>query len=111
MYVRVKRHKTTVFLHCDPIDTIAQIKERINQVMNIGVDQQKLFRTEQGDEELANDITLEDLKIENGASVYLVCFNEETQSWESINIPKPSMDDEEEVEEAEEGEEEAEEED
>ena len=33
MYVRVKRGKTTVFLHVDPTDTVAQLKARLEQLM------------------------------------------------------------------------------
>lgn len=101
MYVRIKRAKTTVFLHCDPIDTILQLKERIDQVLNIPVDHQRLFRGLEEDEELQNSTTLEELQLEKahlGPILCLTCFDDDQQVWESINIPNPAT---EEVEEAE----------
>ncbi|KAG2385622.1 hypothetical protein C9374_003437 [Naegleria lovaniensis] len=89
MYVRIKQFKTTIFLHCDPIDTVLQLKERINQLLNIPENHQRLYAAV-GDDELPNEGTLEDLKIENDAVLYLTRFNEESQTWENINIPQPA---------------------
>lgn len=91
MYVRIKQFKTTIFLHCDPIDTVLQLKERIKQLLNISEEHQRLYAVV-GDDELQNDATLEELKIANDAVLYLTRFNEESQTWENINIPQPASD-------------------
>ena len=33
MYIRAKRKKTTLFLHVDPTDTILEVKQRIQELL------------------------------------------------------------------------------
>ncbi|KAL9649204.1 hypothetical protein ABK040_004225 [Willaertia magna] len=101
MYVRIKRQKTTIFLHCDPIDKISTLKERISQLTSISVDKQKLFRNEDSEEDLTDNLTLEELAISNDSILYLVYYDESNEQWESIDIPKPSYDEDEEMQEEE----------
>eukprot|EP00756_Hemistasia_phaeocysticola_P056076 Hpha_TRINITY_DN32103_c0_g1::TRINITY_DN32103_c0_g1_i1::g.18520::m.18520 len=42
MYVRIKRFKTTIFLHCEPSDSIRDLKERCAQIEGIPVAEQRL---------------------------------------------------------------------
>lgn len=44
-YVRLKRHKTTVFMHCEPADTFASVKEKAGKLMAIEPGQMGLFAT------------------------------------------------------------------
>ena len=37
MYVRVKRKRQTIFLHCEPSDTILSLKKKIQAINNVEV--------------------------------------------------------------------------
>lgn len=43
MYIRVKRNKTTYFLQCVPSETILQIKEKLQELTDQPVDDQRLI--------------------------------------------------------------------
>lgn len=43
MYIRVKRHKTTYFLQCVPSETILQIKEKLQELIDEPVNRQRLI--------------------------------------------------------------------
>ena len=32
MYVRIKRHKTTIFLHVEPTDTVLEVKQKLQEL-------------------------------------------------------------------------------
>ncbi len=44
-YIRLKRHNTTVFMHCEPADNFASIKAKASKLMNIEQGQMGLFAT------------------------------------------------------------------
>lgn len=44
-YIRLKRHNTTVFMHCEPADNFATIKAKAGKLMNIEQGQIGLFAT------------------------------------------------------------------
>ena len=33
MYVRVKRNKTTIFLHVEPTDTVLEVKQKLQELV------------------------------------------------------------------------------
>lgn len=43
MFIRVKRKKTTYFLHCDPTETKLEIKQKIQALSENPVDCQRLI--------------------------------------------------------------------
>jgi transcription elongation factor B subunit 2 len=43
MFIRVKRKKTTYFLHCDPTETILEIKQKLQALSENPVDCQRLI--------------------------------------------------------------------
>lgn len=43
MFIRVKRKKTTYFLHCDPSETVAETKHKLHALSDVPVDQQRLI--------------------------------------------------------------------
>ena len=43
MYIRVKRNKTTYFLQCVPSETILQIKEKLHEITDQPVENQRLI--------------------------------------------------------------------
>ncbi|EFJ10165.1 hypothetical protein SELMODRAFT_128652 [Selaginella moellendorffii] len=68
MFIRVKRKKTTYFLHCDPSETVLEIKQKLQALSENHVDDQRLIL-------IANKLVLEDhktladQKVENDAIV------------------------------------------
>lgn len=42
MYIRVKRHKTTYFVQCDPTDTALDIKQKLQSLVDQPTDNQRL---------------------------------------------------------------------
>ena len=44
MYIRVKRLKTTAFLHVEPTDTVASIKAKIHDLLQQPPDNQQLYK-------------------------------------------------------------------
>lgn len=43
MYIRIKRNKTTYFLQCVPSETILQIKEKLQELLDQPVNDQRLI--------------------------------------------------------------------
>ena len=96
MYVRVKRLKTTLFLHVDPAETVLELKQKIQASTDsaerpggVSVDQQRLLTGPNFDSVLEDARQLRELKIENDAVLALV-FADATGGWEAVNIEKPS---------------------
>ncbi|GER36750.1 ubiquitin family protein [Striga asiatica] len=70
MYIRVKRLKTTYFLQCVPSETILQIKEKLQELIDEPVNNQRLILMP--DKEILDDSkSLADQKVENDAVVAL----------------------------------------
>lgn len=44
-YIRLKRHNTTVFMHCEPADNFASVKAKAGKLMGIDAGQIGLFAT------------------------------------------------------------------
>ena len=83
MYIRVKRKNQIVrvpihvfhvdkkfFLHCEPNETIGQVKEKINQIVNVETEQQRLLNEEKVI--LDDKATLMQHNIQNGEILYLL---------------------------------------
>ncbi|GAB4828688.1 hypothetical protein Ancab_018353 [Ancistrocladus abbreviatus] len=70
MYIRVKRSKTTYFLQCDPTETILDIKQKLQALIEVPINDQQLILVDTGDV-LDDSKTLADQKVENDAVVAL----------------------------------------
>ncbi|XP_021899320.1 uncharacterized protein LOC110815701 isoform X3 [Carica papaya] len=70
MYIRVKRSKTTYFIQCDPTETILDIKQKLLNLIDQPVNNQRLILLGTG-ETLEDSKTLADQKVENDAVVAL----------------------------------------
>ncbi|KAF6147966.1 hypothetical protein GIB67_018241, partial [Kingdonia uniflora] len=70
MYIRVKRDKATYFVQCDPTETILDIKEKLHQITDQPVDDQRLILVETN-VVLEDSKTLADQKVENDVVVAL----------------------------------------
>ncbi len=62
MYIRVKRSKTTYFIRFDPTETILNIKEKLNVLIDQPVNNQRLVLVGTG-EVLEDSKTLADQKV------------------------------------------------
>eukprot|EP00286_Rhodomonas_abbreviata_P000038 CAMPEP_0181288380 /NCGR_PEP_ID=MMETSP1101-20121128/300_1 /TAXON_ID=46948 /ORGANISM="Rhodomonas abbreviata, Strain Caron Lab Isolate" /LENGTH=104 /DNA_ID=CAMNT_0023392495 /DNA_START=178 /DNA_END=492 /DNA_ORIENTATION=+ len=89
MYLRIKRQKQCIFLHCDPSDTILTIKQKIKGINNVEIADQRLLVT---DEKIVCDEskTVKECKLEDGAVVALVYKkSQDPPEWEDIDIQSP----------------------
>lgn len=70
MYLRVKRKRSTIFLHVEPSDTFKVLKVKCGDVFGVSPSLVGLFNTEKVEyNELS---TIADLEIKNDAVLYLV---------------------------------------
>ena len=111
MYVRVKRNKQTIFLHCEPSDTVHVVKEKVAAIVNTPSSDQRLLL---GKQNLEDGSTLCDCGVtpaDTGTGMRLLrqgfvfvtfsppfptelflvlrvtCENGD-EKWEEVNIPK-----------------------
>lgn len=82
MYVRIKRSKTTIFLHVEPTDTILEVKQKLQELTQQGPDTQRLYL---GKTMLEDARQLADLKVEND-DVLALTYQQSDGSWEDVNI-------------------------
>ncbi|CAM9623290.1 unnamed protein product [Scytosiphon promiscuus] len=72
MYIRLKRHNTTIFMHCEPADNFASIKAKAAKLMKIEQGQMGLFATRDKARELVDLATIGDQEIANDQILYVV---------------------------------------
>ncbi|KAL2635473.1 hypothetical protein R1flu_006952 [Riccia fluitans] len=89
MFIRVKRKKTTYFLHCDPSETALEIKQKIQALSDNPVDCQRLILLS-SQLVLEDSKSLADQKVENDAIVALCLKTSDTGVWEDICIDRLS---------------------
>ncbi|XP_047940114.1 uncharacterized protein LOC125187546 [Salvia hispanica] len=88
MYIRVKRNKTTYFLQCVPSETILQIKEKLHEITDQPVENQRLILLPNR-EMLEDSKSLADQKVENDAVVALTLRKDDNE-FEEVNIVRPN---------------------
>ncbi|KAL3130257.1 hypothetical protein ABBQ38_008090 [Trebouxia sp. C0009 RCD-2024] len=90
MYVRVKRSKTTIFLHVEPTDTVLEVKQKLQELVQQGPETQRLYL---GKVMLEDAKQLAELKVEND-DVLALAYQLSDGSWEDVNIAEyiPEMD-------------------
>ncbi|XP_042507432.1 uncharacterized protein LOC122083630 [Macadamia integrifolia] len=88
MYIRVKRDKTTYFLQCDPTETILDIKQKLQTLIDQPVNDQRLILVTTN-EVLDDSKTLADQKVENDAVVALTLRKDDDDEFEDVNIVRP----------------------
>lgn len=83
MYIRVKRNKTTYFLQCVPSETILQVKEKLQELTDQPVNDQRLIL-------MPNKEVLDDSKSLADQKVYLPFLLRKLQCFfTSILLPRP----------------------
>ncbi|KAG0574054.1 hypothetical protein KC19_VG231100 [Ceratodon purpureus] len=94
MFIRVKRKKTTYFLHCDPSECVLETKAKLQALSDVPVDRQRLVLVTSGPTILEEGRSLADQKVQNDAVVALTLrvkgvneeTGQETEGWEDVNI-------------------------
>lgn len=100
MYVRVKRHKQTIFLYTEPTESVADLKKKVAEINGLPPARTRLLY---GDTVMDESRTIGDHKIENEKVIYLVhkkdgmlsdqdraCLNVVgSEDWEPVDIHKP----------------------
>ncbi|KAL0013485.1 hypothetical protein SO802_000554 [Lithocarpus litseifolius] len=91
MYIRVKRHKTTYFIRCDPTETVLDIKEKLQVLIDQPVNNQRLILVGTGPtgEVLEDSKTLADHKVEND-SVVALTLRKDDNEFEEVDIVRPN---------------------
>ncbi|CAB1100053.1 unnamed protein product [Ectocarpus sp. CCAP 1310/34] len=84
MYIRLKRHNTTVFMHCEPADNFATIKAKAGKLLNIEPGQIGLFATRDKARELVDLATIGDQEIDNDQVLYVV--KRSGDGYEDVNV-------------------------
>ncbi|XP_054805712.1 uncharacterized protein LOC129308554 isoform X2 [Prosopis cineraria] len=79
MYIRVKRSKSTYFIRCKPSDKIIDIKQKLQEITDQPVNDQRLVLPGTG-EILEDSETLADQKVDNDAVVALTLRKDRTFS-------------------------------
>eukprot|EP00670_Eutreptiella_braarudii_P026488 CAMPEP_0174375776 /NCGR_PEP_ID=MMETSP0811_2-20130205/115797_1 /TAXON_ID=73025 ORGANISM="Eutreptiella gymnastica-like, Strain CCMP1594" /NCGR_SAMPLE_ID=MMETSP0811_2 /ASSEMBLY_ACC=CAM_ASM_000667 /LENGTH=103 /DNA_ID=CAMNT_0015526341 /DNA_START=23 /DNA_END=330 /DNA_ORIENTATION=+ len=91
-YVRIKRHKQTIFLHCELTDHALTLKEKISLINNVPIENQRLLLDKQVLEDAAS---LQEQGIQNDTVLFLVYrIDGEEEKWEDVHIyePQPKQD-------------------
>jgi hypothetical protein len=79
-YIRIKRHKQTIFLHCDLNDTVQTIKDRVARLITSHTAQQ--MRLLLGKQNLENHTSLYDCGIEAEDAELLLVYATGEETWE-----------------------------
>ncbi|KAJ8461765.1 hypothetical protein OPV22_034691 [Ensete ventricosum] len=87
MYIRVKRNKTTYFVQCDPTDTILDIKQKLQALIDLPSNNQRLTLVST-DVVLVDSMTLAEQRVENDAVVALTLRKDDNE-FEEIYIARP----------------------
>ncbi|KAI3435563.1 hypothetical protein D9Q98_001628 [Chlorella vulgaris] len=82
MYVRVKREKLTVFMHLDPTDTIAVLKDKLQELVQKPAADQQLYKE---GVLLEDDKTLAELRVENDDEL-AVAYRSEGGEFEPLTV-------------------------
>lgn len=87
MYIRVKRHKSTYFIQCDPTETILNIKQKLESIIDHPPNNQRLILLATNN--VLNDSkTLADQKVENDTIVALT-LRKDNNEFEEVSIANP----------------------
>eukprot|EP00878_Enallax_costatus_P027251 GHUV01029316.1.p3 GENE.GHUV01029316.1~~GHUV01029316.1.p3 ORF type:complete len:108 (+),score=44.26 GHUV01029316.1:368-691(+) len=94
MYIRVKRQKTTVFLQVEPTDTVLEIKQKLQGLIEQPPDKVQLHKqlANGSYEQLEDSKKLADLKVENDDVVAMCYMQEDGSGFEAIKISTPGED-------------------
>jgi len=81
-YIRIKRYRQTIFLHCDLNDSVQALKERVEKLTGKPWMQ---FRLLLGKQNLENHSTLSDCGVENDDSELYLLYATGPETWEELD--------------------------
>ncbi|KAH7420449.1 hypothetical protein KP509_13G008200 [Ceratopteris richardii] len=84
MYIRVKRKRTTYFVHCDPSDTVLNLKTKLSCLTETPPNNQRLILMDSY-HVLDDGRTLAQQQVENNAILALT-LRKRDGYWEDIDI-------------------------
>ncbi|KAI5062493.1 hypothetical protein GOP47_0023032 [Adiantum capillus-veneris] len=86
IFIRVKRKKSTYFVHCEPNETILEVKAKLQTLSDHPIYTQRLILL--ATHQVLDDArTLAEQKVENDA-VIAMTLRKSTGEWEDIDIQK-----------------------
>ncbi|KAG0464535.1 hypothetical protein HPP92_020171 [Vanilla planifolia] len=86
IYIRVKRHKTTYFIQCDPTETTLDIKQKLQELIDQPCSNQRLTLVTSS-EILDDSKTLAEQKVENDTIVALTLRKDDNE-FEEVYIAR-----------------------
>ncbi|KAH7372799.1 hypothetical protein KP509_17G021900 [Ceratopteris richardii] len=88
IFIRVKRKKSTYFVHCDPTETVLEVKAKLQTLSDYPIHSQRLILL--ATQQVLDDArTLVEQKVQNDA-VIAMTLRKSTGEWEDIDIQKAS---------------------
>eukprot|EP01038_Epipyxis_sp_PR26KG_P016722 gene16722-22876_t len=84
MYIRLKRKNQTIFLHVEPSNTFAQIKQRVSELLTVEPHHVMLIGNDKK-RELLDLATISDQEVVNDEVIYFVFAKETGGGWEEVN--------------------------
>lgn len=84
MYLRLKRKSQTIFLHVEPSNTFAQIKQRVAEMLAISDSSTIMLVANDKKKELVDLATISDQEIRNDDIVYMVFAKGAGGGWEDL---------------------------
>ncbi|KAJ9506499.1 ubiquitin-related domain-containing protein [Haematococcus lacustris] len=82
MYVRVKRKKQTIFLHVEPTDTVLEVKQKLQELVDQPPENQQLLK---GTMLLEDAKKIAEMKVENDDILALTLMQPDG-TFEAVNI-------------------------
>ncbi|KAL0915532.1 hypothetical protein M5K25_015958 [Dendrobium thyrsiflorum] len=86
IYIRVKRHKTTYFIQCDPTESTLDIKQKLQELVDQPTNNQRLTLVSTN-EILDDSKTLAEQKVENDSIVALTLKKDDNE-FEEVYIAR-----------------------
>ncbi|KAI0502511.1 hypothetical protein KFK09_017464 [Dendrobium nobile] len=86
IYIRVKRHKITYFIQCDPTESTLDIKQKLQELVDQPTNNQRLTLVSTN-EILDDSKTLAEQKVENDAIVALTLKKDDNE-FEEVYIAR-----------------------
>lgn len=82
MYIRIRRLKTSVFLHVEPTDKVTSVKDKIEELLQYPRADQQIYKD---GTRLDDSKTLSELKIESDDALTLA-LKKDDGTWESPQV-------------------------
>eukprot|EP00906_Rhabdomonas_costata_P021675 RCo031442 len=89
MFVRVKREKSTYFLHCSPGDVVLRLKQELCTILGEGRTPEQVRLLSGEGTILPDSATLASCGVENDTVLNMVLQKEGSSEFETVNVFRP----------------------